>query len=140
MCCQHDSARSSSRRRLPRSLATGGGRKRCRITSRATPRWLHIQAPAHLETIPDLHSGECAAISLARELDADLLLIDEMDGRSAALARNLRVAGTIGILERAAEAGILDLAAAFARIKQTDSWVSPDLLDMALESFRLRKR
>jgi predicted nucleic acid-binding protein len=85
---------------------------------------------------PELHEGERAAISLARELKADLLLIDESDGRSAALARRLQITGTIGILQRAAEQDLLDLAEAFERVKQTDFWISPKLLDTELAKFR----
>jgi predicted nucleic acid-binding protein len=48
------------------------------------PAWLRIQAPANVELIPEIHECESAAISLASELKADLLLIDERDGRSAA--------------------------------------------------------
>lgn len=100
------------------------------------PKWLRVQAPANLEAIPEIHEGESAAISLASELKADLLLIDETDGRSAALARHLQITGTIGILERAAEKDLLDLAEAFTRIKQTDFWISEKLLDEVLERFR----
>ncbi len=107
---------------------------------REQPGWLRVQAPASAELIPELHEGESAAISLARELQADLLLIDESDGRSAALARHLQITGTIGILQRAAEQGLLDLADAFAGIKRTDFWISPKLLDAELERSRERKR
>jgi len=100
------------------------------------PLWLHVQAPAAVEPIPELHEGECAAISLAAELKADLLLIDESDGRSAARARDLQITGTIGILERAAEQDLLDLAEAFEQIKQTDFWIPPRLLDAELQRFR----
>lgn len=106
---------------------------------REAPPWLRVQAPRRMESIPELHEGECAAISLASELHADLLLIDERDGRSAALARHLPITGTIGILERAAEQNLLDLAEAFARIKQTDFWISPKLLDAELQRHRARR-
>jgi predicted nucleic acid-binding protein len=95
-----------------------------------------VRAPINVEAIPELHEGERAAISLASELKADLLLIDETDGRSAALARHLQITGTIGILQRAADQGLLDLAEAFERIKQMDFWISPRLLDAELARHR----
>ena len=106
----------------------------------ARPGWLRVQAPAVIESIPEIHEGEQAAISLAAELKAELLLIDETDGRRAALARNLRITGTIGILECAAEGGLLDLSDAFARIKRTDFWISEGLLDAELDRFRQQQR
>ena len=89
--------------------------------------------------IDGLHDGERAAISLACELKADLLLMDEADGRAAALARHLQITGTIGLLQRAAERGLLDLADAFDRIKQTDFWISPRLLDAELARHRAQQ-
>jgi predicted nucleic acid-binding protein len=104
----------------------------------APPPWLSLQAPASVEPIPDLHPGELAAISLARELRADLLLIDDTDARRAAAARHLPLTGTVGVLERAADQGQLDLAAAFARLKQSDFWISHKLLDARLQLHRQR--
>ncbi|HQU41925.1 MAG TPA: hypothetical protein PK867_03900 [Pirellulales bacterium] len=43
----------------------------------APPGWLIERVPAVVEPIPALHPGELAAISLAMELKADLLLIDD---------------------------------------------------------------
>jgi len=104
----------------------------------ARPNWLLIQGVATLLEIEDLHEGERSSISLAVETEADLLLIDERDGRRAALARNLKIAGTIAILERAAESNLLDLEEAFDRIKATDFWISPKLLDAQLKRHRER--
>jgi predicted nucleic acid-binding protein len=46
-----------------------------------------------------LHKGEVEAISLAQELGADWVLIDERKASREAEGRGLRVAGTLGILE-----------------------------------------
>ena len=104
------------------------------------PPWLFRQTPSTVEPIPMLHPGEAAAISLALELHADLLLIDEVLGRKAAAARSIRFTGTIGILERAADKGLLDLKDAFDRIKGTDFWISDELLDARLRLYLERQK
>jgi predicted nucleic acid-binding protein len=75
---------------------------------------------------------ESAAISLAHELRADGVVIDEKLGRRSATERGLRVVGTIGVLEAAAERGLIDLGDAFEKVKKTDCWVSPKFLDERL--------
>jgi predicted nucleic acid-binding protein len=104
------------------------------------PRWLVERTPKAIEPIAALHAGELAAISLARELKADLLLIDEMRGRKAAAERNIPLTGTIGVLEFAADRGLLDLATAFEAVKQTDFWISDALLDQRLQLYLSRGR
>lgn len=100
------------------------------------PPWLIVQSPSKLLPLPTLDPGEQAAISLAEELHADLLLIDEIKGRRVAAARNLTLTGTIGVLELAAAKKLVDLKSAFDRIKQTDFWISHGLLDQRLAQFR----
>jgi predicted nucleic acid-binding protein len=80
-----------------------------------------------------LHPGESEALSLALELHADLVLVDERKAYREAIARNLNAIGTIRVLERAAAEGLLDLADAFDRVKQTDFWISPQFLDERLK-------
>jgi predicted nucleic acid-binding protein len=46
----------------------------------------------------DLDRGEAESIALALELDADLVLMDEREGRHAAQRLGLRVVGVVGIL------------------------------------------
>ena len=60
-------------------------------------------ALAHLE------AGEREAISLASELQAILLLMDERDGVTIARHRGLKVVGTLAALDLAAAHGLLDL-------------------------------
>ena len=55
-----------------------------------------------------LDRGE-AAIALALELTADLILLDERDGRSAAERAGLHVTGVLGVLLRAKEEGQIPL-------------------------------
>ncbi|HVA50702.1 MAG TPA: DUF3368 domain-containing protein [Pirellulales bacterium] len=72
------------------------------------------------------------------ELKADLLLIDDSQGRKAAASRQIPFTGTIGVLELAADRGLLNLRDAFERVKQTDFWISPDLLDERLKLWLTR--
>lgn len=105
----------------------------------APPPWLRVQAPKRFEPIDKIHQGEAAAICLAIELGADLLLIDDAAWRRAARERAVAVAGTVGVLEKAADRGLVNLADAFARLKeQRDFWIDPRLLDDRLLRFRAR--
>ena len=63
--------------------------------------------------------GEREAMSLAKELQADALIIDEPDGREAAKRQGLRVIGTLRVLYDAAEAGLCELEQAYADLQQT---------------------
>ena len=58
------------------------------------------------------------ALLLARELDADWVIIDERLGRRVANALHLPIKGTIGILLAAAQAGLLTHSEALADAKQ----------------------
>jgi predicted nucleic acid-binding protein len=104
------------------------------------PPWLDVQRPGHVEDIPGIDIGEQAAISLAQELKADLLLIDDWPSRQAAIERRLKIIGTIGVLEAAARRGLVDLRQTFDRIRRTDFRVSENLLDDALRQDAERRR
>lgn len=103
------------------------------------PAWFLERVPASVKPIPSLHPGELAAICLAQELHADLLLIDEMRGRKAAVDRQIPITGTIGVLELAAARGLIELHQAFEQVKATDFWISHSLLDERLRLFQQSK-
>jgi hypothetical protein len=56
----------------------------------------------------DLDRGEAETISLALELGADLVLLDEREGRHAAQRFELRVAGVVGMLLEAKSRNAVD--------------------------------
>lgn len=98
----------------------------------APPPWLEIKAPAGPVVLPSLDRGEAAAISLAIELGA-VLMIDELDGRQVALAMGLEIVGAIGVLERAANQGVLqDLSAVHAQIRALRFHISDAILQASL--------
>ncbi len=97
------------------------------------PSWIQIQSPAHRgESIQLRHRGESDAISLARELRADAILLDEEKPRKAAIKEGLVVVGTVGVLERAANVGLVaDLKAVHDQLRRTDFRISSVLLDQS---------
>lgn len=110
-----------------------------RAFAESRPAWLAVRAPKMVLPLAALDLGEREAISLAAELGLPLL-IDERLGRREAESRGLSVIGAVGVLERAADAGVIaDLAAVHEQIRQTDFRVSDRLLDASLKRHLERK-
>ena len=58
--------------------------------------------------------GEASTIQLARELEADLVLMDERRGRKVAAAMGVAVSGCVGVLEALYQRGeMTDLRTAY---------------------------
>jgi predicted nucleic acid-binding protein len=111
---------------------------RVREWMRTPPAWLGIcdvdVAPQN-PTLDRLDDGEIAAILLALELNADLILMDDREGVVVARSMGLEVAGTLGVLAMAARRGITDLRSAFDALKRTNFRYRQELLDRLLEDF-----
>ncbi len=71
--------------------------------------WLIIQEPKPSPVLnqlrADLDLGEAEAIALACEFKPAIVLLDEADGRAAALSLGLQIIGTAGILVQARTSG-----------------------------------
>ena len=106
----------------------------------AAPTWLETRAPTSVDPSLGLGQGEAEAISLARELHADAVLIDERKGVIVARQLGLFATGTLGVLEIAAEKGLINLAQAIAALRQTSFRVSEQLLEEVLQRDRNRRR
>lgn len=107
--------------------------------ARTPPAWLVNHAPANAPPLPNLHIGETYAIALASEVGADRLLIDDWRGREQARELGLTVMGTLGVLDLAAEHGLLDLREALDRLRQTNFRVNKKLVAFLLERASQRK-
>ncbi|MDQ3801279.1 MAG: DUF3368 domain-containing protein [Acidobacteriota bacterium] len=109
-------------------LRTEGTPEEVRNWIDSNPQWLKIQNAKIIDQTIALGAGEREAISLAEELNADLVLIDDRKARKTAIQRGLKVSGTISILESASKRGLVDLSEAFEKLEQTNFRIVPDLL------------
>jgi predicted nucleic acid-binding protein len=99
----------------------------------ASPAWLEVVETQGADPVVGLHQGEAAAIALAVSFHADLLLMDERKGVKVARGKGFRVTGTLGLLEMAAQRGLVDFAEAAERLRET-TFRSPEaLLDLMLK-------
>lgn len=109
-----------------------------RAWAAAPPAWLAVHPdPAELPpSLLRLDPGELAAIVLAEALGARLLLVDERIGTAAARGRGLETTGTVGLLSRAAAAGMLDLVEAVAALRATNFRYPTALFNALLDEHR----
>jgi len=100
------------------------------------PAWLNVTSPtaSSLAPMPRLDRGETEAITLAGELSADWLPIDEAAGRDEAVRRGIPTIGTLGVLREAHRSGLLDLRTSVDEIMRLGFRVSPTVIQRLLES------
>lgn len=106
-----------------------------RAVIESCPSWLEVQAPmphSLSEVSGDLDIGERAALALALELRADLVLVDDAAGRRCAKLLGLELTGTLGVLILAAERELLDLKVILPRLQRSGFYVSEKVLRAAL--------
>lgn len=106
----------------------------------ALPAWIEVREASFILLSAALDPGEVDAISLAKEIQADVVLLDDRDARREAVRHGLVIAGTIGVLERAAERHLLKLADIFPKLLATNFRVDRELITKALAREKERER
>jgi hypothetical protein len=90
--------------------------------------FISIQSVSNADAVDyltDLDRGEAEVIVLAREIGADLVIIDEEMGRSYARHFSLTLTGTLGILLRAKQNGLIhEVKPLMELLIARDVWIS----------------
>lgn len=100
------------------------------ITAPIRDRSLHISLTEHLD------DGEAAAITLAMELKARWLILDEREARATAQRLGCRTIGTVGVIALAKVRGLIPAAAPLIQQQIIDKarfHVAADLVRRVLE-------
>lgn len=101
------------------------------------PSWLAVVEVTGIgeELRRRLDEGEAAAITLAERLQADLILIDEREGRRRAIEHGFITAGTLNILAEAGVRGWLDYEEVVGRlVVETNFRVTREIVDAAWQA------
>ena len=82
-----------------------------------------------------LDAGEASSIALALETENSLLIIDERKGRRIAMEFGVSIVGTLGIILRAKEKGLIDsVENLLLKLEKVDFRISDELKAKILEN------
>jgi uncharacterized protein len=112
-----------------------------KLFASSLPSWVEIRtiSTSIPSSLSHLDRGEQESITLAIEIQADILLIDETKGRNAAKVHGIKVIGALGVLYDAAVAGLCDLSNAFDKLRQTNFRATDALYQQLLDRYEKTK-
>ncbi|HWW43140.1 DUF3368 domain-containing protein [Pedobacter sp.] len=102
------------------------------------PKWIEIR-PVQDVTLKEVFKesvdpGEASAIALAMETSNAILIIDDLKGRKLASKMALSFMGTLGLLVKAKEYGVISSVKPYIeKIQNTDFRIASSLVDLVLE-------
>lgn len=113
------------------------------VETAGTP-WIQVRPldnPADLRVARErlgLGTGELSTILLAKQLKADLIILDDLGARKLARGEGFRVQGSIGVLEASfAEGHLSDLRQVYGQLLVKGVYLDRRLLDASLRSLNL---
>jgi len=99
--------------------------------------WIKIEGISDkkaLQYFNDLDAGEAEVLILANEINADLVIIDEILGRKFAQKLNINLTGTLGILLKAKELNYIEnISSLITQLRDKGTWINPKLANKILE-------
>jgi predicted nucleic acid-binding protein len=103
---------------------------------KSPPSWLIVRAP---QTIPqdfdNLDFGERQALALAKEVRADLILLDDKIARRSAELASLKVKGTLGVIADAAKVGLVDFRVTVEQLQRTSMHLDTKLVQRIIAEY-----
>lgn len=102
--------------------------------------WIEVAAvesdtSAHRLLHQALDDGEAAALALADQIGADLVLLDESAARRRAEGLGLRKTGTVGVILRAKQEGLIEeVRPELDALRATSFWIGNPLYRRILEA------
>ncbi len=104
---------------------------------KTTPLWLKLMTVTdynrQYELAKIVDPGEASAIALAHEVESDYLVTDDLQARKLAINLGLTVIGTLGILLKAKQKGLITLLKpVLEQIGQTDFRITAKLIETVL--------
>jgi predicted nucleic acid-binding protein len=119
-----------------------GGASKVGMAELQEANWIQavpLQDPRRADLLSDLDRGEAEVIALAQELNADLVIVDERLARRHAGRLGLTLTGTLGVLLKAKERGLVPaVGPLISQLRQDgirlDDALVAEALDLAGES------
>lgn len=105
------------------------------------PTWVQVREvnSAGFDEFCGIDRGEWEAIELAKEIHANLLLIDDRAGVQTAREQGFTVTGTLGVLVEAAASGLIEIEKALERLSETKFRRIPELFAQTAQLARERR-
>jgi len=102
------------------------------------PDWVEVREVKNTQKMHELSSqldiGEASSIALALETEFSLLVIDDLKARKAADKLLLRYTGTLGIIYKLKEKGIISsLKPILTKLQKTNFRISPIIIEELLK-------